>query len=105
MPCEICSWVEIVYTTCQLSLNLETGAQKVPLKPVALAFPECNISRGVMLWGPLSPITVSKRYSRPMFPLTGAPQPPPISVPTYAFHAGRSWHGMRSARNVHVNSS
>lgn len=84
---------------------LETGAQKVPLKPMALVFPKCNMSRGVMLWGPMSPITVSKRYSRPMFSISWSSPTPTHTVPTYTFHAGRSWHGMRSAMNVHVNSS
>ena len=61
MPCgfsEICSCVEIVYTTWQLSLNLETGAQEVPLKHVALVFPECNMNKGVMLWVPVSPASL-----------------------------------------------
>jgi hypothetical protein len=50
MPCglsEICSQVEIVSTTCQLSWSLETGAQRVPFKHMALVFPECNLNKRV----------------------------------------------------------
>lgn len=95
-----------MYTTCQLSLNLETGAQKVPLKHVALVFPEYNMNKKVMLWGPASPalLQVTDRAG-PCFHLMVFHPPPPHISSHLNFPKERSWHGTRSAINVHADSS